>query len=208
MGERCVFVESERGRSRVWEYFSYVCDADGKQMKDFVACKICKSVYKFSGNTSNLVKHKCYIISCRNNQAVINVNSETKKEATTIATKWIVRNCRPFKVISDTGLKEFATFLINVGATYGANVDVDNLLPHSTTISRNVALLYQEHFGPVKADIGNFKRFGYAITNDVWTDNHLRLSYLSCTIHFIKEGIFVNRLLAIKCMKGESCTGN
>jgi len=71
-----------------------------------------------------------------------------------------------------------------------------------------MASLYQERFGPVKVEILKFKLFGYAVTSDVWTDHQLRLSYLSCTIHYIREGILVNRLLAIKCMKGESCTGN
>jgi len=142
LSEIAAAIRSERNKKiSSLHYFLYLHDTEGKQMKDFVACKICKIVYKFSGHTSNLVKHKCYI-SCLNSQALINVNSETKKEVTTIATKWIVRNCRPFNVIGDTALKEFATFLIKVETTYGANVDVDNLLPHSTTISRNVASLY------------------------------------------------------------------
>ncbi|KAL7724695.1 hypothetical protein ACLKA6_018881 [Drosophila palustris] len=67
-------------------------------------------------------------------------------EATTIATEWIVTNCRPFKLIDDSGLREFSKFLINV-------VDVDNILPHLTTISKNVASLHQKHFQPVKEDI-------------------------------------------------------
>ena len=104
-------------------------------------------------------------------------------------------------------MKSLASFLIKVGAKFGPNVNVNSLLPHPTTISRNISTLYDTHFEIVKAQIINCKRFGYSITSDLGTDNYLRTSFLSCTMHYIHEGLLINRLLAIKSMDGETCTG-
>lgn len=131
------------------------------------------------------------------------MNSEVKQEGVVVVTEWVVKNCRPLKIIDDSGLKNFASFLIKVGATFGPNVDVEKLLPHPTTVSRNIETLYESHFGPIKNEIQKYKAFGYAITSDIWTDN----SYLSCTIHYIMDGVLVDRLMAMKSMKEASCTG-
>lgn len=199
----------KRGRSKVWDFFSRVQKENGDEEVGIVACKVCFAVYKFVGSTSNLVKHKCYAVSlCKlNNASKVEVNQETKQEGVEVVTEWIVKNCRSFKIIDDSGLKRFASFLIKVGATFGSSVDIDKLLPHPTTISRNVSMIYESRIGPIKDKIAKFKCFGYSITSDIWTDNYLKSSYLSCTIHYIKNGVLVDRLMAMKSMKGVSCTG-
>lgn len=141
------------------------------------------------------------------NATPVEVDLETKQEGIEIITKWSVKNCRFFKMIQDSGLKQFAAFLIKVGATFGPNVNVEKLLPNPTTISRNISAIYETYFEKTKQDIISFKSFGYPVTSDIWTDNYLRSSYISCTIHYIKEGALVGHMLAIESMEGEACTG-
>lgn len=199
----------KRGRSEVWQFFSKIKNDDGEELVNLVACKTCYTVLKFTGSTSNLVKHKCYLNNASKFRqgAPIEVNQETKEEGISVVTEWVVKNCRPLKIIDDSGIKKFASFLINVGATYGGNVDVNKLLPHPTTLSRNISTIYSSHFGPIKSEIQTYKAFGYAITSDIWTDDYLKASYLSCTVHYIKEGVLVDRLMAMKSMKGLPSTG-
>ncbi|KAH8321875.1 hypothetical protein KR067_007114, partial [Drosophila pandora] len=182
---------------------------NGEQIDDFVACKMCYTALKFTGSTSNLVKHKCYILNASkfHNAALVEVNKATKDEGLSIVTEWVLKNCRPLNIIDDSGIKQFSSFLINVGAKYGANVDVNKLLPHPTTVSRNIKSIYLTHFGPIKTEIEKYKAFGYAITSDIWTDNFLKTAYLSCTVHYIREGVLVDRLMAMKSMKGSPSTG-
>lgn len=49
----------KRGRSEVWQFFSKIKKENGEELVDVVACKMCFTVLKFTGSTSNLVKHKC-----------------------------------------------------------------------------------------------------------------------------------------------------
>ncbi|XP_041451347.1 uncharacterized protein LOC121404975 [Drosophila obscura] len=74
------------------------------------------------------------------NAAQFDVNPETKQEGVAVITEWVVKNCCSFKIIDNSELKKFASFLIKVGATYGANVDFAKLLPHPTTISRYISM--------------------------------------------------------------------
>lgn len=198
----------KRGRSKVWEIFSKFCDANGDEIAGMIACKTCYSSYRFAGSTSNLVKHKCYVLhNSSRNIEYIEVNTETKKQCVQVVSEWVVKNCRSFKIVEDSGLKKFARFLLNVGAKFGPNIDVNNLLPHPTTLSRNIKDLYEVHFVNIRSELSNYKRFGYSITSDIWTDNYLRASYVSCTIQYIKDGILFSRLLSVKSMEGASCTG-
>lgn len=85
--------------------------------------------------------------------------------------------------------------MLTLAAKYGANLDVEKLLPHPTTISRNIGKVYKTTYEK-----------GYGLTSDLWTDNYLKSSHLSLSIHFIKYGKLVTKLLAFKSMDMEPCT--
>ncbi|KAH8266532.1 hypothetical protein KR026_001455, partial [Drosophila bipectinata] len=184
-------------------------NTNGIVATDAVVCNICKNIYKFEKSTSNLVKHKCYIManSRKRSHPVVDVPTDTKKKCTNPATEWTIKNGRPFNLISDSGLKTLAQFFISVGVKLGENVNIDSLLPHTTTISRNICALYDFHFNEVKIEINGHKQYGYSITSDIWTDDFFKESYISLTMHYVKEGTLKNRLLAVKSMGGASCTG-
>lgn len=96
--------------------------------------------------------------------------------------------------------------MLTLGAKYGPNVDVDKLLPQPKTISRNIDKVYKTTYDSIKAEIREHSEKGYGLTSDLWTDNYLKRSHLSLTIHFIKYGKLVTNLLAFKSMDMEPCT--
>lgn len=55
-----------KGKSKVWEVFAKIMEQDGSPVKNFVSCRHCKKLLKYSNySTSNLVKHKCYLVKSR-----------------------------------------------------------------------------------------------------------------------------------------------
>lgn len=206
----CYKISDKRGRSKVWETFGKIINDTGGEIDNLVACRNCYSIFTFKNNsTSNLVKHKCYISSKKcgsTSEEKIETDVETKKKCTEKVTEWSVQNCRPFGIIEDVGLKKFAEFLIEVGAKFGANVNLETLLPHPTTISKNITRLYKIQFENLKAEIKNVKAIGYGLTSDIWTDDYYRTSFVCLTMHYVREGQLQNRMLGIKSMKGEPCT--
>ena len=121
-------------------------------------------------------------------------------------TKWVIKNCRPYKILDDAGLRNVAEILIKIGANYGSKVDVEHLLPHPTTIARSVKSLYEKNFEEVKTEVLTAASNGFALTTDLWTDNYLRKSFLALTFHFIRGGVLKVRLLGFRSMDGERCT--
>jgi len=73
-----------RGRSKVWESFSRLVYENGIETTDAVVCNTCKNIYIFDKSTTNLVKHKCYIItkSRKRSLPAVGVDFETKKKCT------------------------------------------------------------------------------------------------------------------------------
>lgn len=67
--------------------------------------------------------------------------------------------------------------------------------------------LYEKYFQEIKLELNEIKQNGYGVTTDMWTDNYLKMSYLSVTIHYVKDGELKNRLLALRSMEGEKSTG-
>lgn len=199
----------KRKKSKVWEIFGSIENSNGQEIPNIVACKKCFNIYKFGKSTSNLVRHKCYLVANAksDNNKEVNVDLETKKKCTKIMTEWTVVNCRPFNITADAGLKKLACFFVSVGASFGSSVNIETLLPNPTTISRNISNLYEFHINEMKAEISKIKCNSYGLTSDIWTDNYIRSSFMSVTIHYILEGKIASRLLAMRPMKGDACTG-
>lgn len=203
--------QQKRGRSKVWDTFGLVVDANGAQIANIVGCKNCYAILKYLNCTSNLVKHKCYI-KAKNAISQIDgpepiVSSDIKNQIFEAATEWTVQNCRPFNIIQDSGLRKLFALFASVGAQYSNRVNTDSLIPHPSTISRKVSQLYKSESDIIKEDIFKARSSGYCISSDVWTDNYLKQAYVSCTLHYIKEGEMVSRLLAVKSMKKDPSTG-
>lgn len=197
----------KKGRSKVWDVYGKIEDNDGVELENKLGCIKCFSVLKYDGrSTSNLVKHKCYTTMKETALVKLEVNKDTKQEASKIFTQWCIGNCRPFQLVQDSGLISYSEFLISVARKYGGSIDIGKLLPHPTTLSRNVNGLYYNMLAKIQNEIHTNCKYGYGLTTDILTDNYLRKSYMSLTIHFIKNGQLVTRLLGLNSIDGERTT--
>lgn len=192
------------GKSKVWEIFGEV-EMNGSINNKIVACKCCNTAYKFS-STSILVKHKCYKELTPVCNHKVDVDQQTKARVVEAVTQWTIKNCRPFKMVADEGLVKYTELILSIGEKYGAEVEVEKMLPHPTTVSRNIEKLYGQTYDILKAEINTFSGSGFAFTTDLWTDNYSKTSYLAVTIHFIKNAKLYAKLVGFKSMNFESCT--
>lgn len=201
-------ISDKRGRSKIWECFGIIKDENDEEILNFVACKTCTNVYKYNKSAlSNLNKHKCYILMKSENKELVEPNQEAKKACTEVLTNWVVQDIRPYSIVNDAGLKEYSKLLLSFGIKFGSNLNVDALIPHPTTISRNVENSYIIQFNKLHSEISSIREIGYSLTCDLWTENFSKISYLALTCHFIMDGECKNKLLGVKSMKGSPNTG-
>lgn len=129
-----------------------------------------------------------------------------------IITEKIVEFCaldvRPFEIIKGKGFVNLVQYFISVGARYG-EVDVTTILPHPTTISRNVSDVktkkHEELFPIIQKAIKNGE---CAATSDGWCDDYKKNNYLTMTVSFFDQNfILQNKVLFTSLFNVESKTG-
>jgi hypothetical protein len=77
-----------------------------------------------------------------------------------------------------------AQTLVNLGSIHG-KFNVREAIPHRTTISKKVPEKVQEVKTMVRAALSNKKYVG--LTTDGWTDDMLKVSYITTTVHYFDE---------------------
>jgi len=115
----------------------------------------------------------------------VHILKQNGLQCTKLATEWTIKNCRPFNLIADSGLKNIAQFFVSIGAKLGDNVNIDSVLLNPT-ISRFIGALYDFHFNKIRIEIQEQKQYGYFISSDIWTDDFFK-SYISLTMHYVKK---------------------
>lgn len=81
-------------------------------------------------------------------------------------------------------------------------VDVDDLLPDETTIPRKCKKEADEKRETLSLALKDFKgRSGISLTMDLWTDNHVKRTFLGVMVHFEQNFQMVNRILGLKSME-------
>lgn len=89
--------------------------------------------------------------------------------------------------MDENGFKELGQYLVNLGAKY-EHMDIDNLLPHPTTISRNTIKTTKELGDKLMLELmPYFNENCCTATTDMWIDDYKKISYISITIHYINE---------------------
>lgn len=183
--------QEKKGSSEVWKDFNEVIDMQEKPI-GFAICKTCEHVFKYNykTGTSTLKRHKCSdekqpkITSFLSKKSIPTV---VKDITTKKMVDFVCKDLRPFEIVTGQGFKDFAQEMINIGFTYGS-IQVDELLPHPTTISRNIikdAEAIKSSLKVLLKDI--FDMVGGAFTTDMWTDDYRKISYISLTVHYIDE---------------------
>jgi len=193
----CILID-KKGTSAVWELFkNVVYNNDENVFTGFVACIKCKLPFKYShsSGTSTLSRHKCVIINTKND-AQTSLDSFVSKKLKTIpdklksecidkSVKFCSMDIRPLSIIDGSGFKELGQFLIKVGRQYG-DVDINDLMPHPTTVSKNTIKIAENHRNTLFENIVPFiKDNCCSMTTDMWSDKYKKRHYITITVHYI-----------------------
>lgn len=189
----CTLKKSKALKSDIWKSFSLVYDAEGNQLA-FACCDKCQKVLAYTGHksgTSGLNRHVCtllkgqQLLDFRRNKAKV---SEALKEKTVEkCVDFVAADLRPYDSIAGRGLVQLAQHLVDTAASIG-KFDVQDILPHPTTVSRHVEERALKFRRAVAEDIKvTIEKYGCAITTDVWTETYRKTSFLSATLHYINS---------------------
>lgn len=194
-------IQRRRGKSEIWTIFAQILKDDGTILNGYVCCRTCKKILKYDGkHSSNLNRHKCFNLASQNTSSK-QVNAEDKQEAINACTTWIIEDCRPFTAIEGSGFRKMVHFFIKIGSRYGENVDIDDLLPDPSTLSRRITKTAQEKKNEVKSKISKIVSDGKSsITIDLWQDNYVRRNFLCATLHFQENFKMCDMVLGMKSM--------
>lgn len=135
------------------------------------------------------------------------VDSEIKKKLALLMTEWIVNSCRPLSILEDSGFKKITEYLIETGANFGSQLNVEELLPHTEILSRNIKTRYDNLMAKLDFEVSKARANGYSLTCSTWPDRYMKNSYLCMTLHYIKDSTLVNRLLSFSCLEELDCPG-
>lgn len=120
------------------------------------------------------------------------VNSE-KKKTTDKLVEFCAADVRAFQTVTGKGFVSLAQHFLSVGARRG-EIDVATILPHPTTVSRNIprikAIKLEEVHPIIQKAIENYE---CAATTDCWTDDHKKNCYISLTVHFFDENFVLEK---------------
>lgn len=127
------------------------------------------------------------------------IMNKEKKGTTEKLVGFCAADIRAFQAVTGVGFVNLAQHFVSVGARHGM-INVSTILPHPTTVSRNVSKVrtqkLEEVFPIIQKAIENDECAG---TTDGWTDNHKKYSYLSMTSHFF-DADFVLRKQDLFCV--------
>lgn len=193
-----------QSKSAVYNVFYDIKDSNGEIMKTVLQCTRCKNLYKANARcTSNLLRHHCYkkYQAAKKEQIVkVQPTNDLKNKCMELVVQWVVGNCRPSNIVNDEGLYKFAEFLINTGHMFGHNLDVNSLIPHSSTVTRNITNLYAEHHETLKEQLLSIKDIGFSISCNLWSGNCAQTSVIGVTVHYIKAGSIAQKILGMREM--------
>lgn len=142
--------------SKYWSKFSLIYVADVKQ--DFIACDGCKSVlvYKSSTGSGCMVTHSRYCQSkgetdssaqqrkiihyvTSNSEGTKKIPKRIKDAITSSCIAFVVNDGRPFHLLQGHGFLHLAKQIYDSGRLMSSstNIDIEELLPDPTTVSRS-----------------------------------------------------------------------
>jgi len=145
--------QKHKGISVIWNILHSILKEDESAVEGWLFCSTCRKVLKVvAGHTSNLSRHKC-CMTLSQPREVTKVSATDKAEAIEKCSQWIVQDCQPFSSVAGPGYKSMVQFFIKIGAAYGDHIDVDDLLPSPSTLSRKVHKDAEEKKGLISSEI-------------------------------------------------------
>lgn len=149
------FAKPKNVRSDCWSGFSQIY-YEGNPL-DYIICLECKTVLKWNSENGTRVMshHNCLNKSTpmtpsqqRTISSYYQAASASKeyslfqKRITDACVEYCAIDCRSFESVAGAGFVNLAKQLITASASLGTSVPVDDLLPHPSTVSNQLRLIY------------------------------------------------------------------
>lgn len=107
--------------------------------------------------------------------------------------EFCAKDARHIEIVSGEGFRALAQHLVMIGASYG-NIDIHSILPHPTTVSRNIfrihKTLHAEVFPAINQAIESEE---CSSTTDMWTEKYKNNPFLTMTVHFFDEDFVLKK---------------
>ncbi|CAF1935922.1 unnamed protein product [Rotaria magnacalcarata] len=114
------------------------------------------------------------------------IPSKLKLRVTQACTEFCAVDGRAFDVITDDGFQNLAKVLFDAGRSlYKSSIEIKELLPHSTTVSRNVTRLYKEyklHLVNICEQLNSF-----CLVVDQWKESYTGISYCGIALRYVDD---------------------
>ncbi|RXN09856.1 Transposable element Hobo transposase [Labeo rohita] len=199
---------NDMSKSEILSKFMRVeCDGDCTM---YAACKTCLVLVKYGSDsgTSGLKRHTCKANSGKNQPSIASfikrkLLSGVKSRLTDKIARMCSQDLRPFAVVEGKGFTNVAQELLNIGAKYGSNVQVEDILPCARTVSRHVEgeyvkikLLVMEEFRQYtdkRLSVGRFSFFALnkaRVEKKPWVQkvySSLREGYIKAATFLLKN---------------------
>ncbi|CAF2058966.1 unnamed protein product [Rotaria magnacalcarata] len=196
------FKKPTNKRRECWTNYSQIYHENNPQ--DYIMCLQCKSVLRWAKDhgTRVMTPHNCSkpkpVSTTPSRQRTISSYCEQpslSKECSSIQkriTETCVEYCavdgRPFESVAGSGFQKLAKQLIYAGATLGTSINSSELLPHPSTISRNVEHVYLNLKKQLISLCAPLECF--CITCDFWTAKITGVHYGGISLHYIDEELY------------------
>ncbi|CAF2085014.1 unnamed protein product [Rotaria magnacalcarata] len=203
------FKKPTNKRRECWTNYSQIYHENNPQ--DYIMCLQCKSVLRWAKDhgTRVMTPHNCSkpkpVSTTPSRQRTISSYCEQpslSKECSSIQkriTETCVEYCavdgRPFESVAGSGFQKLAKQLIYAGATLGTSINSSELLPHPSTISRNVEHVYLNLKKQLISLCAPLECF--CITCDFWTAKITGVHYGGISLHYIDEEFFFYELPSV-----------
>ncbi|CAF1474534.1 unnamed protein product [Rotaria sordida] len=193
--------------SPLWEHFHQIFVNNSQQQ--FVSCNECKTLLAFTSTngTNNLKSH---LNSCSRTTAQLNDSNQTtvhefysstkkikiskkiKLSVVQACTEFSALDARAFDTMKGYGFQNLAQVLFDAGRSFAnSSIQVQDVLPHPTTISRNVGRMYEQSKAQLIKICEKIKSF--CIVVDSWTEKFTGINYCGIALRFIDDN---HRLLS------------
>ncbi|KAL0965778.1 hypothetical protein UPYG_G00285610 [Umbra pygmaea] len=163
------------------------------------------SQYASDSGTSGLKRHTCKGNSGKSQPSIASfikqkLPSGYKSHLTDKNARMCSQDLRPFAVVEGKGFTNVAQELLDIGAKYGSNEQVEDIMPCACTVSRHVEGEYEKIKLLVMEEL--LQTMDHAVTTDLWTEERTNTHYITVTVHYILDWKMVNRILATRVMEG------
>lgn len=221
-GELTLCSKEQRSKRRhssdVWEKFKIIKYND-LCVPNFVFCTKCEAFCSYNGSTTTrLIAHKCIVDVNQNSidniegfevepkKPKIKFTQDDLKIVRNAASKFIVKDLRPFYAIEGEGLISLIQSILKVSQNYpniGPN-DLTTLLPSRNTLRSHVENSVKQIKEKIKNELQKALKFPgeFSISVDLWKDNYRGNTYAGIISHLnIEENKRFIRKSFVCCVK-------